>query len=196
MVINGINGQGWAGYGAIQASGTVSLVGGQYYPITIGYEEGGGGFGLEAFYAPPGTTIAAGDFLPVSLLTTSLPVNNNVFANNVAVTANSTLDLTSNVTFGFGTLTIGANTLQVTGGPGTATFAAATVANSVFNVQGSNVLSLNNVAGTLGFSATGTGYLVLTGSGAFTGAATANGGNLVVVGQNLTTGPLGGARSP
>ncbi len=193
VVINGINGQGWAGYGAIQASGTVSLVGGQYYPITIGYEEGGGGFGLEAFYAPPGTTIAAGDFLPVSLLTTSLPVNNNVFANNVAVTANSTLDLTSNVTFGFGTLTIGANTLQVTGGPGTATFAAATVANSVFNVQGSNVLSLNNVAGTLGFSATGTGYLVLTGSGAFTGAATANGGNLVVVGQNLTTGPLGGA---
>ena len=29
------------------SSGTVSLTGGQYYPITIGYDEGGGGFGLR-----------------------------------------------------------------------------------------------------------------------------------------------------
>jgi len=63
------NGQGWSGaHGNMQVTGQVTLTGGQYYPITIGYAEGGGGFGLEAFYAPPGTNIANGDFLPLSVL--------------------------------------------------------------------------------------------------------------------------------
>ena len=72
---NGNNGQGWAGYGIVQnTTGTVSLMGGQYYPITIGYDEGNGGYGLEAFVATPGNTLTvgqAGTFLPLSMLSTA-----------------------------------------------------------------------------------------------------------------------------
>ena len=61
IVVNGTGGQGWAGYGIVQnTTGQVSLVGGQYYPITIAYNEGNGGYGLEAFMAPPGQTLTVG----------------------------------------------------------------------------------------------------------------------------------------
>ena len=66
VITNGTvtTGQGWAGYGVIQAQATVSLTAG-FHEITIGYDEGTGGFGLEAFYAPPGSTLANNKFLPL-----------------------------------------------------------------------------------------------------------------------------------
>ena len=52
IVANGVNGQGWAGAGIVQkTTGTVSLVAGQFYPITVGYDEGNGGYGLDVFCA-------------------------------------------------------------------------------------------------------------------------------------------------
>ena len=87
------------------------LTGGQYYPITIGYDEGNGGFGLEAFVAGPGVTLAAGDFLPVSDLFTGSPVA--TYANPLTVTQNSTINLptSAGVSYQFPSLSIGADTL-------------------------------------------------------------------------------------
>ena len=71
MVVNGTAARAGRGHGNVQnVTGTVNLTGGQYYPITIGYDEGNGGYGLEAFYAPPGGTLTVGQtgtFLPLSL---------------------------------------------------------------------------------------------------------------------------------
>ncbi len=198
LVANGTNGQGWAGYGVVQnTTGQVSLVGGQYYPITIGYDEGNGGYGLEAFVALPGSTLTVGQqgtFLPVSdLFTGTLTATYS----DVILSGNTTsaIQLSAGNAITFASLTstaTGVNTLEVTGGPGSAIFPIVTVANSpVFNAQAGNILQLNNVTGTSGFSATGGGSVVLTGQGSFSGAAVANGGNLVVIGPAPATGPLG-----
>ena len=134
-----------------------------------------------------------------SQVSAGIPINNNVYANNMAVTANSTLDLSNGVAFGFGTLTIGAsavNTLHVTGGPGIANFAATNFANPpVFDVQGSNVLNLGTLSGSSGFSEVGSGTLILA-AGGFSGPALISNGSLLAIGQNYSapgpaSGPLG-----
>ncbi|MGA2031230.1 MAG: autotransporter-associated beta strand repeat-containing protein, partial [Thermoguttaceae bacterium] len=170
---------------------TISEAAAGYHQIEIEYYQGGGGAGLVA-YSDAGNTV-----LLNSQLSTSIPINNNIFVNNMAVTANSTLDLTNGVAFGFGTLNIGANTLHVTSGPGIANFSSTTLANSpTFDVQGANVLNLGTISGASGLNTTGSGTVIVAGVNS-TGPVSVSGGTLVAVAQSYTapaaTGPLGSA---
>ena len=155
------------------------------HQIEIEYYQGGGGAGLEVFNDLTGTNVLSNSQLFSAAA-------NTVFTNNVAVTADSSLSLVPAAGASFPLLTIGANTLHVTGGPATAAFTNTTFASSpIFDVQGSNVLDLGTVSGTSGFSEIGSGTVVL-GAGSFSGRAAISGnGTLLAVGQNLTTGPLG-----
>ena len=188
VVQAGTNGQGEP---ANPTSGTVSLTAG-YYPITVGYEEGNGGFGLQVFVTPPGGTQSQ---IPLSLLSTGIVGSPN-FENNMVVGGSATLDLLSG-NYTFGTLTIGASgpsTLHVTSGPGSASFGGTIIAGSpTFNVEGSNVLNLGAISGTLTFTTTGSGTVIVSGVNSNTGALSVNLGSLLVVGQNAATGPLGSA---
>ena len=182
----GTGGQGWSGaHGTIQTTGQVTLTGGQYYPITIGYEEGNGGYGLEAFYAPPGTTIANNDFLPVSLLSTL--GQTALYSNALNVTKNSTINLPSTlggVSYQFPSLAIGANTLNVTGGTtgcGVAITGTTTLSGVVtFNLASSLTLNLSGgVSGSGPLAVTGSGTLYLPTANTYSGATTLYGGTLV-----------------
>ena len=180
-------------------SGSITEATAAYHQIEIAYYQGGGGAEL----------LASSDLTATNLLVNGIGVDqvfgftSASYANTVAVApGGSTLDLIGGNTYGFAGLVIGASgasTLHVTSGPAIATFAATTVANSpVFDVQGANALNLNNVSGTSGFSTTGSGIVVLTGSGSYSGPTVVNGSSLVVVGQSYTapgpaSGPLGSA---
>ncbi len=183
VVINGVNGQGWAGYGVIQASGTVNLTGGQYYPITIGYEEGGGGFGLEAFVAPPGVTLANNEFLPVSLLYAGNPLVS--YANALTVTKNSTINLptSSFIALQFPSLSISAGTLNTTGGVTgssvTITGPTTLTGSATFNVGSNAPLTLAGVVSGGGLVETGSGALILQSANTYTGPTVLNAGTLV-----------------
>ena len=167
----------------------------QYYPITVGYDEGNGGFGLEAFYATPGNTIANNNFIPLSLLSTPSLAS---FGNNVVVDGGSqTMNLTGG-TVAFGSLQIGATgatTFHVVAAgalPGMATFTSTTIGNNpVFDVQSSNVLDLGEVGGTGGLTLTGSGTLVLSGNATYPGSTTVTGGTLQI-GNGGTSGSWGG----
>ena len=196
VVANGNNGQGWAGYGIVQnTTGTVSLMGGQYYPITIGYDEGNGGYGLEAFVATPGNTLTvgqAGTFLPLSMLSTA----NSVYTNPLVVTQNSAISLRSDIAVvsQFPSLTIGTNTLSVTGGVtgSGVTISGPTTLNgtATFNLGSSVVMTLaGSVSGTGGLTESGNGTLILgssSGNG-YSGPTTVNGGQLVAANGIFST---------
>ncbi len=173
--------------GMTTVSGSVSEATSGYYPLEVEYYQGGGGAGLEV-YSDAGNTV-----LQNGQVSQGIPVNNNLFSNNVVVTANSTLDLPGYVPFGFGTLSIGGNTLHVTSGPGTANFTGTTFSGApTFDVQGANVLNLGTISGAYGFNTTGSGTLIVSGTNN-TGAVTVNGGSLLAVEQTAAAGPLGSA---
>ena len=200
---NGNNGQGWAGYGIVQnTTGTVSLIGGQFYPITIGFDQGNGGYGLEAFMATPGNTLTvgqAGTFLPVANLFTTNPTN--TFSNALVVSGTSARALNEYVSDVFPSMTIGASgpaTLSVTGGPAYASFTTTAISNGpTFNPQGSNVLNLGtiSVTDTNGFNVAGSGTTVVAGNNTTNIGRVTIGGNLVALQQsgNPASGPLGTA---
>ena len=112
VVANGTGGggQGWQGnHGYVQnTTGSVYLTAG-FYPITIGYDQGGGGYSLEAFMAIPGNTLTVnqpGTLLPVSDLFTyasSASYNTNVA---VAAASTATIDIPYASLFGLNALTM------------------------------------------------------------------------------------------
>ena len=199
IVVNGNGGQGWAGAGIVQnVTGTVNLTGGQYYPITIGFEEGNGGYGLEAFYAPPGSTLTVGQtgtFLPVSLLFTGNPVVS--YSNALTVTQNSTINLPTSYTFSyqFPSLSISSGTLSTSGGvagAGVTISGTTTLTGSATFNPGSNApLTLAGAVGGNGsLIETGSGLLILAASNTYHGTTTINGGTLQI-GNGGNTGTLG-----
>ena len=107
------------------------------------------------------------------------------FANNVTVTANSTIDVdrltgtTPAVTHTLGTLSIGANTLTMSGGNGAAlTFGAVTLTGAAtFNPTTADA-TLGAVSGSFGFTKTGAGTLILNGTSSYTGTTTISVGTL------------------
>ena len=66
----------------------VTLTAGTYYPITVGYNNSGGGYGLQVSYTPPG---GGSTLLPVSLLCTATPVA--TYSGALTVTQNSAINL-------------------------------------------------------------------------------------------------------
>lgn len=110
---------------------------------------------------------------------------NTSFSNDVTVTASSTVDVgrlsgtSPAVTHTLGALSIGANTLSITGSNGAAlNFGAVTLTgNATFNPTSADV-SLGAVSGSFGFTKTGGGVLVLNGASNYTGATTINAGTM------------------
>ena len=164
VVVNGTaaGGQGEAG---TPTTGSVYLTAG-YHPITVAYDEGTGGFGLQVYYTPPS---GVQTLMPLSLLSTEVPLYNNA----LNVTAESAIDLGSaSIAALFPSLSIGDTTLHITGGSAGAgsTITGATMltgnVGSTFDVQGVNTLTLQGaVSGSSGFTKIGAGTLALTGTG-------------------------------
>ena len=110
---------------------------------------------------------------------------NTTFANDVTVTADSIIDVarltgtTPAVTHTLGALSIGANTLTITGSNGAAlTFGAVTLTGAAtFNPTTADT-TLGAVSGSFGITKIGAGALVLTGAGSYTGTTTINAGTL------------------
>jgi|GEM_PF-809420 len=107
------------------------------------------------------------------------------FANNVAVAADSAIDVatlsgtTAAITHTLGALSIGANTLTITGSNGVAlAFGAVTLTGgATFNPTTANA-TLGAISGAYGFVKTGAGTLTLNGAGSYAGATTISAGTL------------------
>ena len=107
------------------------------------------------------------------------------FANDVTVAASSTVDVarltgtTPAVTHTLGALSIGTQTLTISGSNGAAlTFGAVTLTGgATFNPTTADA-TLAAVSGMFGFTKTGAGTLVLNGAGSYTGTATVSVGTL------------------
>ena len=130
--------------GATTKSGTISLTPG-YYPIDIGYYQGGGGEGLNVTYSGPDTSGNNISIPNTVLFNGSSFVNaSQSYTNNVAVTSDSTINITGSLTASMGPLSIGSNTLNVnssdtSGNMYTLTMGATTLTgNPIFNVSNSS----------------------------------------------------------
>ena len=119
-------------------------------------------------------------------------VASQTYANALAVTANSTVNVTNALTATVGGLSIGANTLSVTSTDATAspyslTAGATTLTgNATFSVAnsaggGAGTLALGAISGNAnGVTKTGAGTLTLSGTSSYTGGTTVNAGTLTL----------------
>ncbi len=108
----------------------------------------------------------------VSFGTTTVPGGNGAFALASGFNNNGA---------SLGALNMGAGTLHITSGPGTASFSPVTIAGSpTFDVQGANVMTVDSVgpAGVGGFIKTGLGTLNVTGTGVYDGPTVIKQGTL------------------
>ena len=119
--------------------------------------------------------------------------NNTTFANNITVTADSTVSANrnstgTNLTLGLGTLAIGSNTLTTTGSNGyDLRFGnVALSGNTIFNTAtaGSD-LTLGAISGTGSITKSGAANLTLAAASAYDGATTVNAGTLLTQGANF-----------
>ncbi len=144
-------------------SGNVTLTAG-YHPITIGYEQGGGGYYITANVQVPSGSLVS---LPNSLLFTGVPV---AFSNAFVVSGSGTIQSDNGVTFTGGVT--GSGTLNLTG-------------------AGNNTLSTNPINTTSGaVNITGTGTWVFTGAQPYPGATTISLGATLQLGDGNTAGSL------
>ena len=202
---------GWNTLG--QGSWTVPAPG--WYPIVIRFGQGGGGAGpnIANFpfgfgYDPNGNggSDPSQYYFPTDsgngALFTSINPGVATFNNPLSVTSPSSLNVTGVANFAGGT-SLG-SVLTVTGSsPAGTAVVNLQVGTTIAGASGLNVASGVNVVvspllgdgGTAAtFTASGAGYTTLAGNGTYVGGSNfqVNSGNLIAVGQNLTTGPLGG----
>ena len=126
--------------------------------------------------------------IPMNILQPTLAgavtVNNQILPNGVAVTANSTINITNSLTATVGPASLGAATLNVTssdgrGSPYNLTFTGASTltGNATVNVANSsgggtgrvNLSALGETGGSQSLTKTGPGVLALTGAGTYSG---------------------------
>lgn len=131
-------------------------------------------------------TSNSGGILNVFGVTANVPTQS--YANNLSVTANSTLNVQNTTSATFGSLAIGGNTLSVTGSSGaTATLGNVTLSgNATFSPAAGMTLTLGAVgedASSRSLTQAGAGTLVLTGTSTYSGSTSVNSGTLVVRGS-------------
>ncbi len=171
------------------------------HAITVGYYEGGGGLGLGVTYADQdglGDTGGVMVAIPNSVLSFNTAFNYQSYLNNVAVTANSTINITgAGLNASMGALSIGNGapnvTLNVTSDaatPYSLTFNGnSTLAgNSTINVAngtggGAGQVNLSTIGGAFSLTKTGPGVLSINGAGTYSG------GTIVSAGTVIANGP-------
>ncbi len=163
-------------------TGTIALTAG-IHQLAVGFYQVGGGAGLLVQYTPPGgalTTIPNFDpTMPGTFAGTQ------TYANNFVVTGNTTIDVSNSLSAVIGPLSIGTNTLALTGtaGASLATGAVTLSGNPTFDQATGTTLALGAVGETGGarsITKTGLGALNLTGAGTYSGATTISAGELRV----------------
>ena len=159
---------------ATTRTGTVTLTAG-IHQLAVGFYQVGGGAGLLVQYTPPGgslTTIPNSDFAPPGTF-----AGTQTYANNFVVTSNSTIDVSNSLNAVIGPVSIGANTLSLTGttGASLATGNVTLSGNATFDQATGTTLALGAVGETGGprsITKTGLGVLNLTAAGTYSGATT------------------------
>ena len=103
--------------GATTQTGTVNFTTTGYHQIDVGFFQGGGGNGLLVAYTPPGGSSTT---IPNSVLATtgSTYAGTQTYANNFVVTSNTTIDVSNSLSAVIGPVSIGTNTLALTGTAG------------------------------------------------------------------------------
>ena len=189
-------------------SGSVALTAG-LHAITVGYYEGGGGLGLGVTYADQDTLGDTGGVMvaiPNSVLSFSGATSSTQsYPNNVAVTADSTINISNGLTVSMGALSLGANTLNVASSDTTATPYSLTF-NGASTLTGNGTINVANSTGggagtvrvsTLGdgghgysLTKTGPGVLSMNGLGTYSGGTVVSGGLVIANGPGtIGTGP-------
>jgi len=176
-------------------SGTYTFASAGLYPIAIGYNQGGGGQGFYVAMSPPGGN--SNIILNAQVFSAgSTYANSQIYANNVNVTANSTIDVSNSPAAFLGNLSIGQNTLNLTGTSGTS------VSVNSMNLTGN--ATLNTAAGTTfksgpvsddfntsvtarSLTKNGNGSLILNSAGTYSGGTIINAGT-VTIGQSSALG--------
>ena len=169
--------------GATTKTGTYLCTTPGWHAITIGYYQGVLGSGLLVQETPP---LGTQQTLSNIVLMTAVGGSNQSYANLVDVTADSTIDVSISPNASLGGLTIGSNTLTLTGMSGAnLNVGPTTISGSpVFSPSASTTLTL----GTLNDSGTAT---TITASGGGTVALSAAATSLVAGTQvNITGGTL------
>ena len=177
-------------------SGSVTLTAG-LHAITVGYYEGGGGLGLGVTYADQdglGDTGGVMVAIPNSVLSYSALSATQSYANSVVVTADSTINIANALTASIGSLSLGANTLNVASSDATATPYSLTVngattltGNGTINVAnstggGTGRVNLSTVGGAFSLTKTGPGVLSISGMGTYSGGTVVSGGTVIANG--------------
>ena len=180
-------------------SSTIMLAAG-LHQIATGYYQGTGGDGFQVSYAGPGI---ASTIIPNTVLQNGgsfVTQTAQAYANNLNVTANSTVDVTGSLNATLGTLSIGAFTLGLTSADATTspyslTLGASTLTGnailSVANSTGGGAGTLNLTGAIAGgantLSKIGVGTLDLTGTGSVIGSLFAKAGTTIIDGATVTT---------
>ena len=170
--------------GATTQTGTVNFTTTGYHQIDVGFFQGGGGNGLLVQYTPPGGSITT---IPNSVLATAGPTfaGTQTYGNNFVVTANTTIDVSNSLHAAIGPLSIGANTLALTGtaGASLATGAVTLSGNPTFDQAAGTTFApgpIGETGGARSITKTGLGTLNLTAGGTYSGATTISAGELRV----------------
>ena len=132
--------------GATTRGGIIDLTAG-YHDILIGFNEGGGGAGLLVEYTPVGGVSQT--LTNRNLVRGLTPSTRQVYSNNVTITTNSTIDVTGSPAASMGALSIGAQTLSLTGMSGASLSFTATAlsGNVTFNPAAATTLKTGPVSG-------------------------------------------------
>ena len=169
---------------ATTQTGTVTFTTTGYHQIAVGYYQGGGGTGLLVQYTPPGGAITT---IPNSVLATagSTYAGTQTYANNFVVTGNTTIDVSNSLRAVIGPVSIGTNTLALTGtaGASLATGPVTLTGNATLDQATGTTLApgpIGETGGARSITKTGLGTLNLTATGTYSGATTISAGELRV----------------
>ncbi len=166
--------------GATRVTGSKFLTVGPH-AIAIGYYQGTGGQGLLVDVTPPDTinrTLLNTDCATSTTINATQP-----YGNNLTINANTTFNVTNSLAASFGTMSVGSNTVSMTGSASAslATGNVTLTGSPTFDAASGTTLSVAAILGTTqGITKTDSGTMVLTGAATYTGPTQVNGGTLQV----------------
>lgn len=169
-------------------TGTYTFPAAGLYPIAVGFNQGGGGQGFEVQMGLPGNFTNTMTNAQVYSATSTLAAT-QWYGNNVSVGVDSTVQVTNSLAASMGALSIGANTLNVTGDNGASlAFRSTTLTgNATVNAATGTTVKSGAVSDDFATSAiarsltkSGNGGLVLGETGTYGGGTTINAGTVTV----------------